>query len=75
MESKFNIATWNFALVLPIKKDSVNDYLTSNNVHLCCLQETEIPIGFPENILNCKSYNIELKLNSFKKIQNIGQGA
>ena len=67
MESKINIATWNLCLGLANKKDSVIEYLTSNNVHLCCLQETETPIGFPENILNCKGYNIELELNSVKK--------
>ena len=54
MESKINIATWNLCLGLANKKDSVTEYLIANNVHLCCVQETEIPIGFPENVLNCK---------------------
>ena len=32
----------------------------------CCLQETEIPCDYPENVLNCKGYNVELELNSVK---------
>ena len=67
MENTINIATWNLCLGLANKKDSVLEYLASNNVHLCCLQETEIPCGFPENVLNCKGYNLELELNSVKK--------
>ena len=67
MESNFNIATWNLCLGLANKKDSVTDYLTANNIKACCLQETEIPNGFPENILNCGNYNVELELNTSKK--------
>ena len=29
--------------------------------------ETEVPIGFPENLLNCGSYNLELEQNTMKK--------
>ena len=67
MESPINIASWNLCLGLANKKDSVIEYLTSNNVHLCCLQETEIPMGFPESVLNCKGYNVELEQNTVKK--------
>ena len=34
---------------------------------MCCLQETEVQIDFPENILNCNGYNIELEQNTEKK--------
>ena len=37
------------------------------NIGVCCLQETEIPMGFPENILNCNGYNLELEMNTVKK--------
>ena len=40
------------------------DILSEENINICCLQETEIPSGFPEDILNCDGYNIELKNNS-----------
>ena len=49
------------------KKDTVTDYLKINNIQLCCLQETEVLVGFPDNILNCGGYNIELEQNSVKK--------
>ena len=45
------IATWNLCLGLSNKKDTVCDYLAVNNITACCLQETEIPMNFPEDIL------------------------
>ena len=45
------IGTLNLCLGLPNKKDVVTDYLKANNVSACCLQETEIPVNFPENFL------------------------
>ena len=33
------------------------------NVSFCCLQETEVPAGYPEKVLNCGNYNLELELN------------
>ena len=67
MESTINIATWNLCLGLPNKKETVTDYLSANNVQICGLQETEIPVNFPEKSLNCGGYNIELEMNSVKK--------
>ena len=49
------------------KKDLVTNYLKLNNVDLCCLQETEVPSNFPENVLNTGGYILELKLNNCKK--------
>ena len=43
------ISTWNLCLGLINKKEIVTDYLQSKNVQVCCLQETEIPMNFPEN--------------------------
>ena len=43
------------------------DILSVKKIYICCLQETDIPNGFPENILNCGGYNIELEMNSEKK--------
>ena len=42
-----------------------------NNVDLCCLQETEIPTNFPENVLNTGGYNLELEFNDGKKLTGI----
>ena len=67
MENKLNIATWNLCLGIANKKDTVTSYLTKNNIHVCCLQETEVPVGFPENLLNCGGFNLELEQNTSKK--------
>ena len=42
-------------------------YLHENDIKICCLQETEIPLGYPESILNCGRFNLELELNNTKK--------
>ena len=49
-------------------------WLNSKSLHFCVKlmkllhqQETEIPCDYPENVLNCKGYNVELELNSVKK--------
>ena len=58
MENGIKIATWNLCLGIANKKETVTDYLKANNTKVCGLQETEIPMGFPENILNSGDYNI-----------------
>ena len=67
MENGIRIATWNLCLGIANEKETVTDYLKANNIKVCGLQETEIPMGFPENILNSRDYNIELEMNSVKK--------
>ena len=54
-------------LGLSNKKDLICDYLAKNNIATCCLQETEIPMNFLEDVLNCNNYVIELEQNSWKK--------
>ena len=67
MLNSIKFGTWNLCLGLANKKDIVTETLTRKNVSICCLQETEIPTGFPENVLNCGGYNIELESNDSKK--------
>ena len=62
-----NIAKWNLCLGIANKKDTFTAYLTANEIQICCLQETGIPMGFPDNLLNCNGYYIELEMNSLKK--------
>ena len=71
MESQIKIGTWNLCLGLANKKDIVTRYLKENNVGVCCLQETEVQSDFPENILNCSGYTLELELNDEKKRSGI----
>ena len=66
-ENQLKIGTWNLCLGLSNKKDIITSCLSSLGVEICCLQETEIPMGFPENILNSGEYNVELELNTEKK--------
>ena len=61
------LGTWNLCLGLPNKKDLVTSYLNTNNVDLCCLQETEVIKDFPEHLLSCGGFNLELELNDMKK--------
>ena len=67
MDTNTNVATWNLCLGLPNKKDSVTGFLNALNIHVCCLQETEILIDVPEDILNCGNYRLELESNTVKK--------
>ena len=67
MTSQLKLATWNLCLGLSNKKDIVTSYLKLHSVDVCCLQETEIPLNFPENILSTGGYNLELELNDNKK--------
>ena len=67
MESTIKFSTWNLCLGLSNKRDMVTDILNQNNVSVCCLQETEIPSGYPEDILNCGGFNLELETNNNKK--------
>ena len=47
----------------------VVEMLKLNKLSICCLQETEIPENFPENILNFGGYNLELEMNKEKREQ------
>ena len=61
------IATWNLCLGLANKRDIVTQTLSNSNISACCVQETEIPMNYPEDILNCNDYNLELEINNLKK--------
>ena len=50
LSNHITIGIWNLCLGLPNKKDIVTGILDLNKVDICCLQETEIPNGFPEKI-------------------------
>ena len=61
------ISTWNVCLGLINKKDTVTETLNREGISICCLQETEIPMNFSEEILYCNNYNLELEMNNTKK--------
>ena len=67
MMKQVKIGTLNLCLGLQNKKDSVISLLVENNVDVCGLQETEIPINFPETIFNSGGFSLELENNTEKK--------
>ena len=66
MSNQITIGTWNLCLGLPNKKDIAVDILELNKVNICCL-----PNNFPESVLNCGGYKLELESNSGKKTAGI----
>ena len=73
VKSKLTIATWNVCLGIANKKDMITDCLKNKNIDVCCLQETEIPMNFPEEVLNVGDYVLELELNDKKTSRNLYQ--
>ena len=61
------IATWNLCLGLPNKKDVVLRELESNNIDVCCMQETELEKNYPVDILSTPIYEFESEKNTDKK--------
>ena len=66
-KTELTIGSWNLCLGLPNKKDIVTQYLQENKIAICCLQETEVPVNYPENTLNCNGFVLELESNEEKK--------
>ena len=67
INTSLKIGTWNLCLGLANKKDMITEILKSKDIMICGLQETEILPDFPENILNCGGYSLELESNDTKK--------
>ena len=67
MLGSIKIGSLNLCLGLPNKRDMVVEMLKLNELSICCLQETEIPDNYPENIQNCGGFNLELEINGGKK--------
>ena len=63
MSNNLKISTWNLCLGLPNKKDLLTNSLNFNQIDVCCLQETEVVKGFPEKILDCNGFKLELELS------------
>ena len=67
MGKQIKIGTLNLCLGLHNKKETVIDLLNANSIDVCGLQETEIPMNYPEEILNSGGFALELELNTEKK--------
>jgi hypothetical protein len=45
----------------------VSRTIVEEDIDICCIQEAEIPVGFPINELTFKNYSIEVEKNTFKQ--------
>ena len=60
------IATWNLCLGLQNKKFFVQQTILTENIDVCCMQETEIKCDYPIELLTFPGYAIEVELNEVK---------
>ena len=60
------IATLNLCLGLRSKKEEVKRLIIENKIDIFCLQETEIPVDYPVELLTFKGYNYENETNDVK---------
>ena len=67
MNCELKVGTWNLCLGLTNKKDIVKNYILSEAIDVCCLQETEIPKDYPNSLLTFNGYTIEIEKNTLKK--------
>ena len=66
MTSKLRIATWNLCLGLSNKKNIVKQYMKFNNIDVCCMQEVDLLVNHPTELLSFPGYNLETETNNLK---------
>ena len=66
MSNVTKIATLNLCLGLKNKKEQVEKLIIDNKIEILCLQETEIPVNYPIDLLTFRGYNYENENNQFK---------
>ena len=66
IETTKKIASLNLCLGLKNKKEAVKRLILENNIEIMCLQETEVPLDFPTDLLTFKGFNYENENNQFK---------
>ena len=60
------IASWNLCLGLQSKKLLVKEEILKNKIDICCMQEVELPNGYPSQLMTFPNYVIEVEENSLK---------
>ena len=60
------ICTWNLCLGLKNKKDYVSKIIKQHKLDIICLQETDVELNYPQNILSFKGYDYLTENNSIK---------
>ena len=66
MSDTIKIGSLNLCLGIRNKKDTVKRLIVENNLEVLCLQETELPVDFPTDLLTFKGFNYESECNQFK---------
>ena len=67
MNNNLRICTWNLCLGLTNKKNIIKNTILTNNIDICCMQETEISPDFPTELLTFMGFEIETEINDHKK--------
>ena len=66
MNKTTTIASLNLCLGLRCKKEAVKNIILDNQIDILCLQETEIPVDYPSNLLTFKGFDFENEINNVK---------
>ena len=66
MTSNLKLATWNLCLGIINKKDIVKKTILENKIDVCCMQEVEMPCGYPSDLMSFPGYVIEVENNDTK---------
>ena len=66
MSSTIKIATLNLCLGIKNKRDSVKRLIQENEIDVFCMQETEVEVDFPCELLAFKGFNYENENNTVK---------
>ena len=65
-QNKITIASLNLCLGLKNKKEEVKRLIIENEIDILCVQETEIQLDYPINLLTFSGYNYESESNNLK---------
>ena len=68
IQTMLKIATLNLCLGLKLKKDLVKNILSTNDIDVLSMQETELESDFDCELLNIPGYKFKHETNDFKKI-------
>ena len=66
MDQKTKIATLNLCLGLKNKKEEVKRIIEENKIDILCVQETDLQVNYPIELLTFRGYKFENETNDIK---------
>ena len=66
MSDNTKIATLNLCLGLKNKKEEIERIIKENKLDILCVQETEVKVGYPIELLAFKGFKYENEFNDIK---------